>query len=159
MVCSTTMPNFVENNNNSSKYILNNCNRQIYYDATSSCLLSLFNGAGTLSFLNCKEKFYSACNHIHEVFQFVKQLMELLLECSARCRREIIPDNRMLWSGELQELKTRSSINAYKMWLYNDKLRNGFILQNKIKYHFDYKKAIIASKNKARYIFSDKLLD
>ena len=45
------------------------------------------------------------------------------------------------------------------MWLDNDKPCNGFIFQNKIKCHNDYKKAIIAAKNKARYIFSDKLLN
>ena len=56
------------------------------------------------------------------------------------------------------ELKTRS-INAYKMWLHNEKPRNGIIFQNKIKCHYDYKKAIIAAKNKAKYKFSDKFLN
>ena len=45
------------------------------------------------------------------------------------------------------------------MWLDNDKPRNDFIFQNKIKCHYDYKKAIIAVKNMAKYLFSDKLLN
>ena len=51
------------------------------------------------------------------------------------------------------------SINAYKKWLDSDKPRYGFIFQNKIRYHYDFKKAIIAAKNKEKNIFSDKLLN
>ena len=45
------------------------------------------------------------------------------------------------------------------MWLNNDKPLNGFIFQNKIECHYVYKKAIIAAKNKAKNICSDKLLN
>ena len=95
--------------------------------------------------------------------------MELSLRCIVHIIKEILkPDNRVQWSNELKELKTQS-INAYKMCLDSGKPRKGFIFQNKIKSYYDYKKAIIAAKNKAKYahilctyfmyIFSHKLLN
>ena len=40
---------------------------------------------------------------MHEIDQFVKQLMEHLLKCSEHCKRNIKPDNRVqciIWEAD-----------------------------------------------------------
>jgi hypothetical protein len=67
-------------------------------------------------------------------------------------------NGRVPWSNELKLLK-QQSINAHQLWVSIGRPRAGCIFQEKIKKHYEYKRAIAAAKARSKSVFSDKLLD